>query len=99
MSQIIGNLFQCPASLACPMSKVMAQIMEREVSNLLPLVLACSLFECSKPMMNARFRQSLVALGGEDVRTFRIATAMLKILKERSPALIKQVNLPKFASL
>lgn len=77
----------------------MAQVMEREVRNLFPLIRCGSLFERSKPMMNARFCELLVALRSKKIRTFWIASTMLKILEERSPGLIEQINLTKFASL
>src|SRR5260370_25881233 len=39
--------------------------MEREVGDLLPLVFSRLLSETTKQMMNTRFRQSLIALGGK----------------------------------
>src|SRR5260370_3301704 len=81
------------------MGEIMAQVMERKVSNLVPLIFVCSLFEGTEPMMNTSFRQSLVSLRGEDIGTVWIASAMLKIFKEWTPSLIKQVDIAEFAAL
>src|SRR5258708_40352393 len=97
MSQVIGYLFQCPASFSCSMGEVVAQIMKGKVSNLFPLVFVCPQFECTKPMMNARFRELLISLRGKEVGTLRITSAMLKIREEGSPSLIEQINITEFA--
>ena len=52
----------------------MAQIVEREIRNLLPLVRRGSSFERSKPVMNSCFRQLLLSLRCKDIGTLRIAS-------------------------
>ena len=89
MPQIIGHLFQRPVSFSCAVRKIMAQVVEREVSDLLPLILVCLLLEATEPMVNTRFRQSLAPLRCKDIGTLWITPTMLKIRKEQSSGLIE----------
>ena len=75
------------------MGKIMAQIMKREVSNLVPLIFVRLLLKRTEPMMNARLRQPLAPLRGENVRAGGITSTMLNILEEWTPNLIEQINI------
>src|SRR6266487_2778356 len=66
--------------------------MERERSNLIPLLGVRPVFERTKPMMNACFRKPLVALGGKDIETGWITRSVLQVCKERTPGLFEQGN-------
>src|SRR5689334_3696546 len=73
--------------------------MKRELSNLVPLLVVRLSFESTKPMMNACFRKPLVALGSKDIETCWITRSVLKVLKERTPGLIEQINSAELATL
>ena len=73
--------------------------MEREISNLVPLIGVRPLFESTKPMMNTSFRKPLIALGHKDITTVWIMLAVLEVRKERTAGLIEQGNLAERAAL
>jgi hypothetical protein len=99
MVQIIGKLFKCPASLSGPVGEVMTQVVEGNIANQLPLLSGRLRFNATEPVMNPSFGQPLVTLGGEDIRTFRIAPSVLKVVAQGVTCLVEQVDLTKLASL
>src|SRR5947209_18479587 len=99
MPQIIGDLFQRPASLAGTMRKIVAQIMKREVSDQLPLLAVSVPFEATEPLVNAIFGETRTPLGGKDIRAALLAPAMLEILKERTACLVQQIDVTKLLAL
>src|SRR5437867_2944847 len=63
MPQIIGDLFQRPASLAGTMRKIMAQIMKRESSDEFPFLVVGLPLEAPEPLVNAIFGETRTPLG------------------------------------
>src|SRR5437764_13551451 len=69
MPQIIGDLFQRPASLAGTMRKIVAQIMKREGSDQLPLIAVGLPLEATEPLVHAIFGEPRPPPRSTDVGT------------------------------
>jgi carboxylesterase type B len=80
MSQIIRKLFQGPAGLTRAMRKIVAQIMKREVSDQLPLLVVGLTFEATEPLVNPIFSEPRAPLGGKDVGIGALTSAMLEVV-------------------
>ena len=81
------------------MCKIVSQIMEREVSNQVPLLVVGLTFQCPEPVMNARLCQLGVPLQGENIRAALITSPMAKIVIEGTPRLVEEVDITEFLSL
>ncbi|EFH83004.1 hypothetical protein Krac_3914 [Ktedonobacter racemifer DSM 44963] len=73
MAQIIRYFFQTPASFTRSVSKIMAQIVKRQIGNVFPLILCRSRFQVAEPVMNPFLGQPCVPLRRKDVFPLRIA--------------------------
>src|SRR5207249_7067105 len=90
MPQIIGDLFQRPASLAGTMRKIMAQIMKRESSDEFPFLVVGLPLEAPEPLVNAIFGETRTPLGRKDVGTRALTPAMLEVVIQGATCLVQQ---------
>src|SRR5438445_3233888 len=80
------------------MSKIMAQIMEGEISNVLPLALRRPSLEGAEPVVDAFFGQALAALGRKDIDTLGI-TRGLQVFIEGLARFVHQIDITPLAPL
>src|SRR5207237_3278062 len=99
MPQIIGDLFQRPASLAGTMRKIMAQIMKRESSDEFPFLVVGLPLEAPEPLVNAIFGETRTPLGGKDVGTRSLTPAMLEVVIQGATCLVQQIDVTELLAL
>ena len=68
MSEVIGDLFDRPPGIPRPVGKVVAEVVEGDVGDQVPLVFGSLPLHCSEPMVNTELRETQGPLGGERVR-------------------------------
>src|SRR5438874_6844496 len=99
MPQIIGDLFQRPASLAGTMRKIVAQIMKREVSDQLPLLAVSVPFEATEPLVNPIFGETRTPLGGKDIWAGALTPAVLEVVVQGTACFVQQIDVTKLLAL
>src|SRR5436190_9344721 len=99
MPQIIGDLFQRPASLAGTMRKIAAQIMKREVSDQLPLLAVSVPFEALEPLVNPIFGETRTPLGGKDIWAGALTPAVLEVVVQGTACFVQQIDVTKLLAL
>src|SRR6266567_992581 len=99
MSQIIGKLFQRPAGITGAVRKIVAQIMKREVSDQLPLLVVGTPFEATEPLVNAIFGETRTPLGGKDIRAGMLTPAVLEVVVQGTARLVQQIDVTELLTL
>src|SRR5437660_2073579 len=99
MPQIIGDLFQRPASLAGTMRKIMAQIMKRESSDEFPFLVVGLPLEALEPLVNAIFGGTRTPRGRKDVGTRALTPAMLEVVIQGATCLVQQIDVTELLAL
>ncbi len=81
------------------MCEIVPQIMKREVSNQLPMILVRLAFEGAEPVMDACLGELGMTPRREDIRADLIAPAVPKIVIEGASRLIEQVDVTELLTL
>ena len=76
------------------MRKVVTQIMKRDISNRLPLLLCRTPLEDTKSVVNTSLRELWRTLRGENVRTLSVSASMQQIVVKRPTYLVQELAPP-----
>lgn len=96
MSQIVGDLFQCPPSRKRPRGKIITQIMKADSGNHCLLACCRLLFKRTKPVMQTGFGEPCISLRSEDIQAGFITRSLLKVGMEWTSCLIDQIDISGF---
>ena len=81
------------------MRKIVAQIMKREVSDQLPLLVVGTPLEALEPLVNAIFGETRTPLGGKDVGTGALTPSMLEVIIQGTARFVQQIDVTKLLTL
>jgi hypothetical protein len=97
MAQIIRDFFETPTSLPCPMSKIMTEVMEGQISDMVPLVFGGPRFQVTEPVMDPFLGLPRASLREKYICSLRIARG-LQVLIEGFARFVHQIDLAPFAA-